>query len=439
MKKGTMICYFLVCFILTGCSTDEKDSIKRSEKGMSTLKQIEGTWDGVIVIPNNPLSITLHFKYDSGAISIPAQGLNNYPLSKTELIKSNLLINMEIQGQIIAFNGKVDNEKIGGTFVQQGQSFPFELRKTNGIAAKDSTEEDLVSLEVNGGTMYGKLELPIGSGPFPVMIILAGSGPTDKDGNSPALAGKNNSYKMLAESLAASGIASIRYDKRGIGRNVSLGKKEEDLRFEDYIRDAESWVQFTKSDNRFSKIGIIGHSEGSLIGLAAANQEPVDLYISLAGAGRTIDKILKEQLEGQLPPQLLKESNSILAQLKEGKLVPKVSTELQSLYRSSVQPYMISWLKYDPTKILKELNCPVLIVNGNHDIQVPISDAALLHQAKKDSELLIIEKMNHILKESPEDREGNIATYSNPNLPISNELFIGIMEFLKESNIVKSY
>ena len=118
--------------------------------------------------------------------------------------------------------------------------------------------------------------------------------------------------------------------------------------------------------------------------------------------------------------------------LKQGEQVQTVSPELQSLFRPSVQPYMISWLQYDPVAQLQKLHSPVFIVNGNRDIQVPAKDAKRLHDAKEDSKLLIVENMNHILKEAPEDREGNIATYSNPELPLAKGLIDGIIVFLKD-------
>ena len=212
---------------------------------------------------------------------------------------------------------------------------------------------------------------------------------------------------------------------------MGLAGKEEDLRFTHYIDDAAAWVQFAKNDARFSKVGIIGHSEGSLIGMVAAEQADADVFISIAGAGRPIDQVLMEQLDAQLPANLLEESNMILEALKQGEQVETISTELQSLFRSSAQPYMISWLHYDPAEQLKKLQIPVLLVNGNRDIQVPVKDAELLHDAKKDAELLIVDKMNHILKESPEDREGNSATYGNPDLPLAQGLMDGIINFLK--------
>ena len=415
--------------VIAGCSKKNETESETNTEEVSSLEKIEGVWNGSIQIPNQPLPIVLTFNKTSGTISIPAQGLSDYALRSVTLNDTDVFFEMDIQGQRITFDGKVAQDNITGTFTQQGQSFPFELIK--GSPEEVVETGNVIQVEVAEGTMDGLLEMPQGEGPFPLMVIIAGSGPTDHDGNSPALPGKNNSLKMLAEDLAAEGVASIRYDKRGVGVNAGLAGKEEDLRFDHYIDDAAAWVQFAKSDARFSKVGIIGHSEGSLIGMVAATQANADAFISIAGAGRPIDQVIMEQLDAQLPANLLEESNTMLEVLKKGEQVETISPELQSLFRPSVQPYLISWLNYDPAEQLKKLQVPVLLVNGNRDIQVPVKDAELLHDAKKDSELLIVNKMNHVLKESPEDREGNIATYGNPDLPLAQDLMDGIIGFLK--------
>lgn len=415
----------MVFLLLTACSKEKEEAPE-----MGSLENIKGVWEGSINIPDQPLPIIVEFEADKGMISIPIQGLNDYPLTNAKLNGADVFFDMNIQGQKLTFDGKVEQEKIKGTFTQQGQTFPFELAK--GSKEEEVEEDRLVEVQVEGGMMSGQLEIPDGQGPFPLMVIIAGSGPTDRNGNSIALPGKNNSLKMLAEDLAKEGVASIRYDKRGVGKNMSLASREEDLRFDHYIDDAAAWVQLAKEDARFSNVGIIGHSEGSLIGMVASQKADADVFISIAGAGRPIDEVLLEQLQAQLPANLLKESTDILEKLKQGQQVKTVSPELQSVFRPSVQPYMMSWLQYDPAEQLQKLNKPILLVNGNTDIQVPVKDAELLHEAKKDSELLIVDKMNHILKEAPADREGNIATYSNPDLPLANGLIDGIVKFLDD-------
>jgi len=261
---------------------------------------------------------------------------------------------------------------------------------------------------------------------IPVALIIAGSGPTDRDGNSGALM-INNSLKFLAEGLVKKGIASLRYDKRGIGKSVSAFIKEEKLSFEDYVEDAVRLINLLKKDERFSKVVVIGHSEGSLIGMIAAEKTEVDAFVSLAGAGRPADEILKQQLKGQFPEE---KTNAILDSLKEGYLVSNLGA-LSTLFRPSVQPYIISWFKYNPQIEIANLDIPVLIVQGENDIQVGLKDAKLLVQSNPNAQIKVISKMNHIFKNVDKDPVKNIKTYYNEKMPINKELVSSIVEFLR--------
>lgn len=290
--------------------------------------------------------------------------------------------------------------------------------------------ESEIILKTSTGDIYGLLTIPNNLKKTPIVLIIAGSGPTDRDGNSPINL-HTNAYKMLSEELAINGISALRFDKRGIGISKSAMTKESDLRFETYINDVVDWISLLKSDKRFSKIIILGHSEGSLIGMIAANQTKISGFISIAGVGNTADKVLQEQLINKLPPQLLNESNKILDSLKLGKTVKNVNPYLFSIYRPSVQPYMISWIKYNPVKEISKLKIPTLIIQGTSDIQVKIDNANLLSASKPDAKLVIIENMNHILKESSIDIQENMATYNNPDLPLKSELSYKIIDFIK--------
>lgn len=427
---------FSVVILMTSCSDDDagqKEQVEGDEIDMSTL---EGTWSGSIQIPNQPLPIMISFENGdelAGTISIPVQGLKDYPLSAVTIDKSDISFEMEIQGQLITFDGKLDKKVIEGTFTQNGQSFPFELKKGQ-EKAKDTEEEEgqFLTIDTGKGKLYGEMEIPKGEQPFPVMLIIPGSGPTDRNGNSVALPGKNNSLKLLAEQLAEKGIASVRYDKRGVGKSQAAAIPESDLQFDRLAQDAAEWVELLAKDKRFSKVGIIGHSQGSLVGMVTAQEKDVDTFISIAGAGRSIDKVLYDQLKDQLPDDLMKESKNILERLKQGEHVENVSQELQSVFRPSVQSFLSSWMQYNPAEEIQKLDIPVLIVNGKRDIQVPVSEAEILDKAKGDAELLLIPKMNHVLKEAPEDRTGNMQTYGDPDLPLADGLIEGIVGFLEK-------
>jgi hypothetical protein len=287
--------------------------------------------------------------------------------------------------------------------------------------------ETPVVLHTNTGDIFGTLALPKNFKIGEIALIIAGSGPTDRNGNNPVM--KNESLRMLAYQLAANNIASLRYDKRGIGESKAAMKGEADLRFEDYINDAKEWINLLKKDNRFSKVIVIGHSEGSLIGMVAAYQL-ADGFVSIAGAGRSADKILKEQLANQ--PQKIKDiSFPIIDSLVQGKTVSNVDPMLYSLFRPDVHPYMISWFRYDPQTQIKKLTIPVLVVQGTGDIQVSTQDAQLLANANDHAKLVLIEDMNHIFKIVQGDRNANVATYHNPSLPISDKLVDSVVRFVE--------
>lgn len=236
---------------------------------------------------------------------------------------------------------------------------------------------------------------------------------------------------MLSDSLVKHGIAVLRYDKRGVAKSRDSLMKESDLRFETYIRDAEDWIKKLKAGKHFKKVIVVGHSEGSLIGMIAAVNAGADKFISLEGAGRSASDVLKEQLANQ--PQSIRDmAFPIIDKLVKGDTVGNVPPLLASLFRPSVQPYIISWFRYDPSEAIKKLNMPVLIVQGTTDIQVPVSDAEILHKNLPQSELKIIEGMNHILKPSVADRTENLKTYSNPDLPLHPELIPLLVAFIQK-------
>ncbi len=258
-----------------------------------------------------------------------------------------------------------------------------------------------------------------------LVILIAGSGPTNRNGNS-ILTGVNNSLKYLAEGLTKNGIAVFSYDKRGLNKNNIKSEDEKSVVIDDFINDAKDVVNYFKTIKIYKKIIIAGHSEGSLIGMVAANGN-ADGYISIAGAGRPIDEIISEQVEKNSP--FLKEKvDKSLAILKEGKTFENKNPMLESLFRESIQPYMISWIKYNPRDEIKKLKIPILIINGTKDLQVLQSDAESLHKANPKSKIKIIQNMNHVFKEIKIDAE-NLKSYSNPKLPVVPELIDSISKF----------
>jgi pimeloyl-ACP methyl ester carboxylesterase len=293
---------------------------------------------------------------------------------------------------------------------------------------QDTFKETNVTLKINIDQLYGTLTVPDDVKKCPVALIIAGSGPTDRNGNNPMM--KNNSLKMLAEALAKNGIASLRFDKRGIGESKASAVTESSLVFENYTEDAKSWINFLKQNKRFTQLTVIGHSEGSLIGMIAGAK--ANKFISIAGAGESADKLLKSQISSKSNKQVEDMTFPIIDSLKAGNKVNKVDPLLNSLFRASIQPYLISWFKYDPQIEIKKLTVPVLIIQGNNDLQVSVKDAENLSQANKNAELVIIDKMNHILKIIDGDIQANMTSYNNETLPVSETMINKIVSFIKK-------
>lgn len=262
-----------------------------------------------------------------------------------------------------------------------------------------------------------------------LVILIAGSGPTDRNGNQEAT-GDNNSLKFLAEGLTDSKTSVFSYDKRILQQLKDKNLDEKSLRFDDMITDACDVFTYFKSQNKYNKIFIVGHSEGSLIGMVTTTKMKADAFISLAGPGRSIDEVLSEQIEKNLPT-LKEDSKPVIDSLKNGKTVAIKNPYLNSLFRESVQPYLISWMKYKPQDEIKKVQVPILLINGTKDLQVPESDANLLNKANPKSELFIVENMNHVLKEIIND-DDNLKSYSNHNLPVMPSLIERIKVFISK-------
>lgn len=246
------------------------------------------------------------------------------------------------------------------------------------------------------GRLSGSLLLPDGAGPFPAALLIAGSGAVDRNGNDPFDVVPSNYLERLARALAARGIASLRYDKRGVGSSVYPGLSEEALRFEQLVEDAVAMAQRLEADGRISGLTLLGHSEGALVAALAAAQLHPHALASIAGAGERASSVMRHELERQLPPELAAAAAGALEAM-EAQQLAAVPPELVLLFRPSVQPYLMSWFRHDPREVLAGLELPVLLLHGGADAQVPVQHARQLHEACPDAKLRIVERMDHQL------------------------------------------
>lgn len=286
-----------------------------------------------------------------------------------------------------------------------------------------------IAVGTGPATLHGTIVTP--ARPRAAAVIIAGSGPTNRDGNSP-LGVSARPYALLADALAPYGVATLRYDKRGIAESRGALTREEELRFETGVADARAFASRLKAETGLPCVWLIGHSEGALVAQVAARDDPnVCGLVLVSGTGRPAAAILREQLAGPTLPEALRApALATLAELEAGRPVAAPPPELAALFRPSVQPYLISWFRHDPAELIGKERRPVLIVQGTTDLQAPMADAERLRAAKPDAELLVVNGMNHVLKLAPGDRTANLATYADPARPLAPALAQGVAAFL---------
>lgn len=293
--------------------------------------------------------------------------------------------------------------------------------------AKSKSSE--VSIESDGYKLFGTLNLPEAKKKLTVLLLISGSGPTDRDGNQPQM--MNNSMKMLAEALGDEGFATLRYDKRGIAKSAVEGFSNADVIFDDYVKDAVNWINYLKAQQAFDQVYVAGLSEGSLIGMLAAFQAGADGFISINGPGRPADEIILQQISRQgMPSEVIDQVKEMIAKVKTGERFDDVPPYLMALFQPDIQAYLKSWFAYNPALEIGKLDCPKLIIQGENDIQVEAEDAKILKAGNEKANLKLIEGMNHIMKDAPQDLQQNFATYTNPELPINPTIIHTITNFI---------
>jgi pimeloyl-ACP methyl ester carboxylesterase len=256
--------------------------------------------------------------------------------------------------------------------------------------------EESLTLPTPAGKLSGTLALPDGAAPWDLVLLVGGAGPTDRDGASLLADQGGVPMKALAHTLARAGIASLRYDKRGVGGSVHAGLREEDLRFRHLVDDAVALVRHLEGDRRMRAPVLLGHSEGALIAALAARDTAARAVAYVCGAGEKASTLMRAQLAGRLPEVLELPALAMLELLEAEHIVDEPPEALSLLFRPSVQPYLISWFRYDPAEVLEDLQLPVLLVHGSEDAQAA-AGAERLRAARPDARWLRVEGMDHAL------------------------------------------
>lgn len=257
----------------------------------------------------------------------------------------------------------------------------------------------------------------------PAIVLIPGSGPTDRDGDNP-LGVAGGPYRQLAEALAARRVATLRIDKRGLFGSRAAIADPNAVTIADYAADAHAWADMLRARTGRGCVWLMGHSEGVLVALSAA-REPAGIcgLVLVSGAGRPLGEVVREQLHASPgAASLLPQADAIIDRLEKGRRVPAadVPPPLAPLFREEVQGYLIDAFARDPARLIAATTLPVLIVQGDHDIQVSVADAEALKRAQPSATLAVLPGVNHVLRTvTDDDRATNIATYRNAALPVA--------------------
>ncbi len=292
----------------------------------------------------------------------------------------------------------------------------------------------LMSQPITAGPMAGTLVRPHGKTAAAVLII-PGSGPTDRDGNNP-LGVTAAPYRMLAEGLAARGIASVRIDKRGMFGSKAAIADPNNVNFDDYSADTATWIAAIRKATGMRCVWLAGHSEGALVALHSATQKHICGLILIASPGRPMATILREQLSANpANAPIMTDAMRAIDSLENGRMIDVSAMNpvlAKGLFNPAVQPFLIDMLHQDPVGELRAYDGPVLVISGVEDAQVRKADADALTSARKGIVSLRIDGMNHVLKTVPSgDKAANLAAYVDISRPLAPGLVPAIAQFVK--------
>lgn len=320
-----------------------------------------------------------------------------------------------------------DDNRLNGVFLR-----PYMGDEKPQAAADPDVSESPYALKTLTGIIAGTLTMPANaSGKVPIVVIVADAGPTDRDGNNEKTGITCSPYKTLAHDLAKNGIATLRYDKRLVGESRT-STTEKQLRIDDYSDDASSLADALDGDQRFSKIILFGHGEGALAGMIAVIDHPYKGYIAAECSAEQADKLLLDKMKATKPQYQYDEFKAILDSLRKGKFTDNVDPSLYYIAGPNKQNFLMSWCRLIPTKGIKGMKIPAMIIQGTTDIEVPADNGQRLKKVKSDAVFLEIKGMNHIFKDAPADEEQNLATYTKQDVPLSSALVPGIVAFVNK-------
>jgi pimeloyl-ACP methyl ester carboxylesterase len=400
----------------------------------ATAGNIEGTWHGTLKLNAMKLSIVMHFSDNACTLDSPDQGAKGIKGEVREITAEK--VDVAFPTLNATYTGVLKDGKIEGTFTQMGYKLPLVLEEGQPVRIRPQTpqppfpyqteEVSFVNTE-DSASLAGTLTYPVGYNSkrkVPVVIMVTGSGLQNRDEEL----FEHKPFLVIADFLARNGIASLRYDDRGAG--LSTGDIE-NVTTEGFCRDAAAGIAFLRKTGHFSKIGVIGHSEGGSIAFMLAAQKKCDFIVSMAGPGLRGDSIIVEQ------------TNELLRQQGQPATMTVRQMRLTMLLQKT-NPWYDYFVDFDPAPVIKQIKCPALLLNGDKDSQVmaasniPVIRALLSdnekHQLPDNQVIKVYPGLNHLFQHCT---TGMPAEYGSIEETISEEVLHDIAEWIKNTTISK--
>ena len=400
----------------------------------ATAGNIEGTWHGTLKLNAMKLSIVMHFSDNACTLDSPDQGAKGIKGEVREITAEK--VDVAFPTLNATYTGMLKDGKIEGTFTQMGYKLPLVLEEGQPVRIRPQTpqppfpyqteEVSFVNTE-DSASLAGTLTYPVGYNSkrkVPVVIMVTGSGLQNRDEEL----FEHKPFLVIADFLARNGIASLRYADRGAG--LSTGDIE-NVTTEGFCRDAAAGIAFLRKTGHFSKIGVLGHSEGGSIAFMLAAQKKCDFIVSMAGPGLRGDSIIVEQ------------TNELLRQQGQPATMTVRQMRLTMLLQKT-NPWYDYFVDFDPAPVIKQIKCPALLLNGDKDSQVmaasniPVIRALLSdnekHQLPDNQVIKVYPGLNHLFQHCT---TGMPAEYGSIEETISEEVLHDIAEWIKNTTISK--
>lgn len=398
-----------------------------------------GRWNGELALAQGKMPFSLRMVEEGALLDLPGAQLYGYPSAASSVEGGALRLSFAFGGGMMHFSGTANNGRVEGSFVQgeaadaPGGTFFMERSSVQADAAT-SYAVRAADGAILSGTLLEPAAGAAGAEKPPLLILHAGLGAADRDGNNYNVPGKNDALRLLAEDLLAKGVATYRYDKRGSGASTWLSRREEDLSLESWIRDLSAAARELSDSDRYSGVWLLGLNDGALVAVAAANgcsaagTRVSGAIVACASADGTLDAF--REAVARSPAEERAEGEAIIAALLDGHLVESPSSYYAAAFRPSFQPYLIEAFRRDIETELSRWHGPCLLVQGDMDMQATLGDFIALQSARPGATTIIVPRMNHLLKDVSQDVEENRASFSDPGYRVSALLVDEIVGFV---------